>query len=76
LISNDCTKRLSWPLGRVIEIFPGKDGVIRVVRLVTESGQLIRSIQKLYSLEVDCDAIPETLHTLLIQEQNQKGEFK
>jgi len=64
LIENNCTKRCNWPLGRVIETFPGKDGVIRVVRLVTKSGQLVRPIQKLYSLEVDFDAVPGTLHTL------------
>jgi len=46
----------------VIETFLGKDGVIRVMRLVTESGQLVRPIQKLYSLEVD--TVPGTLHTL------------
>lgn len=61
LIGNDCSKRLEWPLGRVIELLPGKDGIVRVVRLRTATGQLVRPVQRLYCLEVDVDMEPEEL---------------
>lgn len=59
LIGDDYTARLLWPLDRVMETIPGKDGIMRVVRLVTASGQLIRRIQRLYPLEVNHDFAPE-----------------
>ncbi|CAB0001527.1 unnamed protein product [Nesidiocoris tenuis] len=56
LIGNDGTKRIDWPLARVIELLPGKDGTTRLVRLQTTSGTgtCLRPIQRLYPfLEVD-----------------------
>ncbi|XP_024872185.1 uncharacterized protein LOC112454820 [Temnothorax curvispinosus] len=64
IIGNDCSKRIEWPLGRVIELFPGKDGIVRVVRLITATGQLVRPVQRLYCLEVDVDVDPEELRKL------------
>ncbi|KAJ8928008.1 hypothetical protein NQ314_019474 [Rhamnusium bicolor] len=29
---------LQWPLGRIVEIFPGQDGVVRVVSMKTKTG--------------------------------------
>lgn len=52
LISNDNQKRIEWPLGLVIEVIPGKDGHVRVVRLRTEPGELVRPIQRLCPLEM------------------------
>ena len=37
----------TWPLGRVIEVFPGKDGLVRVVNVNTECGIFKRPVQKL-----------------------------
>lgn len=45
-------KRLNWPLGRIIEIFPGRDGKVRVVKLKTATGYLTRPVQRLYHLEL------------------------
>ncbi|KAJ8909915.1 hypothetical protein NQ315_017219 [Exocentrus adspersus] len=42
----DQEKRLVWPLGRIREIIPGKDGVIRLVRVETAREQLLRPIQR------------------------------
>ncbi|GFS88515.1 bel12-ag transposon polyprotein [Nephila pilipes] len=39
LIGTDDKKRLHWLLGRVLELFPGKDGIIRLVKLRTEKGK-------------------------------------
>ncbi|KAJ8985568.1 hypothetical protein NQ317_011530 [Molorchus minor] len=53
LIGSDNTKRLDWPLAKVEEIFPGKDGGVRLVKLKTSSGHLLRPVQRLYPLEID-----------------------
>ncbi|GFQ79530.1 DUF5641 domain-containing protein [Trichonephila clavata] len=53
LIGSDNTKRLNWPLGRVIELFEGKDNIKRVVRLRVANGEIIRPIQRIYPLEID-----------------------
>lgn len=50
LIDNDKDKRLDWPLARVIEPLQGKDRQIRLVRVVTSRGQLLRSVQRLFHL--------------------------
>ncbi|CAG7821123.1 unnamed protein product, partial [Allacma fusca] len=52
LLEQDNKKRINWPLARVIELFPGKDGIVRVVRLRTASGEIIRPVQRLFPLEV------------------------
>ncbi|XP_018303518.1 uncharacterized protein [Mycetomoellerius zeteki] len=52
LIGSDQLKRLDWPLGKVIQIFPGQDGKIRVAKLQTASGELVRPVQRLYSLKL------------------------
>lgn len=51
LVGNDQDKRLNWPLGRVVQIFPGKDGRVRLVKVVTARGQFLRPVQRLYPLE-------------------------
>lgn len=56
LVGSDNKRRIQWPMGRVIDIFPGKDKVVRVAKVKTENGVLIRPIQRLFPLEV---SIPE-----------------
>ena len=46
--------RSHWPLGKVIEVYPGKDGHIRSVKLQVGDKQLVRPIVKLCPLELDC----------------------
>lgn len=52
LVGQDNQKRISWPLARVMEIYPSKDGLVRVVKIKTKSGFLIRPVQRLYRLEI------------------------
>ncbi|KAJ8980827.1 hypothetical protein NQ317_018407 [Molorchus minor] len=54
-VGNDKDKRVNWPLGRVIELLPGSDGRVRLVRVLTERGQFLRPIQRLYPLECATD---------------------
>ncbi|XP_015433580.1 PREDICTED: uncharacterized protein LOC107189534 [Dufourea novaeangliae] len=52
LVGNDDRKRMDWPLARVMEVIRGKDGNVRVVRVKTPRGELMRPVQRLYPLEV------------------------
>jgi hypothetical protein len=52
LVGSDNTKRIDWPLGRIMELFPGRDGVKRVARVKTARGFLERPLQRLFPLEV------------------------
>ncbi|XP_011858503.1 PREDICTED: uncharacterized protein LOC105556051 [Vollenhovia emeryi] len=40
LIGNENQKRLDWPLARVIEVIPGRDGEVRVVRPRVENSSV------------------------------------
>lgn len=52
LIADDNRKRVLWSLGRIIEMYPGKDGKVRCVKVKTEKGFLLKPIQKLVQLEL------------------------
>ncbi|GFY74582.1 DUF5641 domain-containing protein [Trichonephila inaurata madagascariensis] len=56
LIGNDSKKCLSWPIAKIIELIPGRDGEIRTVRLKTEHGTVIRQVQCILPLEVQAIA--------------------
>ncbi|UYV84066.1 hypothetical protein LAZ67_X001042, partial [Cordylochernes scorpioides] len=45
-------RRLHWPMARIVELFPGRDGHSRVAKVRTKLGTHIRPVQKLYPLEV------------------------
>lgn len=50
---------MSWPIGRVLEVYPGKDNIVTSVKVKTSRGVILRPIQKLHDLEVqenDCNA--------------------
>jgi hypothetical protein len=53
LVENEACKRLEWPLGLVQQVYPGRDGHIRAVRVRTAKGVVDRPIQRLYCLEVN-----------------------
>lgn len=52
LIVDGSLPRASWPRGRVVKIWPGKDGVVRVVEVATKAGTLKRATRMLVPLEV------------------------
>ncbi|GFT48723.1 uncharacterized protein NPIL_309081 [Nephila pilipes] len=52
LIGEDNKKRLFWPLAKIIELIPGRDGKICTVKLKTQHGTVLRPIQRIYSLEI------------------------
>lgn len=52
-VASDLKKRIDWNLARVIEVYPGKDGVVRVVKLKTETSEILRPVQKVCLLEIE-----------------------
>ncbi|GFT40927.1 DUF5641 domain-containing protein, partial [Trichonephila clavipes] len=50
IIKEDNIPPATWPLGKVTETHPGKDGVVRVVTLRTVKGRFKRPIHKLCKL--------------------------
>ncbi|XP_055932075.1 uncharacterized protein LOC129962353 [Argiope bruennichi] len=51
LIEDDSKKRLMWPMAQILEVYPGKDKNVRVVRLKTPSSEIVRPV---YPLEIKC----------------------
>ncbi|XP_063243611.1 uncharacterized protein LOC134542933 [Bacillus rossius redtenbacheri] len=54
LLKDDRLPPLQWRLGRIVELYPGKDGVARVATIRTSSGTLKRPVVKLCPLPYDC----------------------
>ena len=48
---DDTVERQKWPIGRIIEVFPGGDGIVRKVTLKTKTGIYTRPAAKCYLLE-------------------------
>ncbi|XP_071043373.1 uncharacterized protein [Parasteatoda tepidariorum] len=44
LIGSDDKRCLNWPLGRVIELFPGKDNIQRIARVRIANREIIRPV--------------------------------
>ncbi|CAB4041277.1 Hypothetical predicted protein [Paramuricea clavata] len=55
IIKSDERNRAEWPLGIVHELFEGKDGVVRAVKLRAGKSFMERPVQHLYPLELSCD---------------------
>ena len=51
LVTNEDAPRSVWPIARVIDTFPGKDGLVRTVQVKTRNSVLVRPISKLCLLE-------------------------
>lgn len=49
-ISPDCP-RAHWPLGRVLEVFPGQDGHVRVVKIQIGQNTVLRPVSKCVLLD-------------------------
>ncbi|GFV97774.1 integrase catalytic domain-containing protein [Trichonephila clavipes] len=48
-------KPLDWPMGRILEVFPGSDGLVRVVNVKTSTVILKRAITKVVPLPIPVD---------------------
>ena len=56
LIKKESTSPLKWPLGRVIEVHPGKDELVRVVTIKTATTIIKRSIVTLVKLPIEIES--------------------
>ena len=52
LVMSPKTPRGHWPLGRIIEVYPGKDGHVRVAKVQVGKEEFLRPITKLCQLEL------------------------
>ena len=46
LVMSPDTNRGNWPLGRVLETYPGKDGRVRVVKIQVGKGTTTRAVTR------------------------------
>lgn len=51
LVVDENSPRGEWPVGRITEVFPGPDGVVRSARVKTRRGEYVRPVMKLCLLE-------------------------
>jgi len=60
LVSEDNVSRGKWPLARVAEVHPGRDGLVRTATVRTEKSVLNRPVQRLHRLEI-ASAAPQVI---------------
>lgn len=58
LVKSDERNRNHWPLAVITELYTGRDGIVRAVKLRKGKGHIERPIQHLYPLELSCDVKP------------------
>ena len=58
LIGVDNIKGGDWSLAVVEELIHGRDGKVRLVKLRTASGTLLRPVQRVYPLEIYYEVVP------------------
>ncbi|GFT49964.1 DUF5641 domain-containing protein [Nephila pilipes] len=53
VLEEDINKqRIHWPLAKIIDIFSGRDNVVRLAKVNTDNGIFLRPIQRLFPLEI------------------------
>lgn len=53
VIREDSSPPMQWPMGRIIEVHPGKDGIVGAATLRLGQGTIRRSVTKLCVLPLD-----------------------
>lgn len=74
-IHDDSLAPGKWPVGRVVEVHPGKDGAVRVVTLKTKNGCIKRPIIKLSILPIaEKEASMQKLEKSEAKKQHQQND--
>ena len=61
IVKSEERNRGKWPLGVIVQLIIGRDGIVRGARLRAGKGHLERAVQHLYPLELSCDrSVPES----------------
>ena len=53
IIDSSLLKEGRWPLGRIVEVFTGDDGLVRAAKVHTVDGDYVRPILKLSVFPID-----------------------
>ncbi|CAK9805171.1 hypothetical protein ANTPLA_LOCUS4356 [Anthophora plagiata] len=53
VVQEDNLPPMQWPLGRIVAVHPGTDGIIRVVTVKTSRGEYKRSVKRIAPLPVE-----------------------
>lgn len=53
LIQDDNAPSMHWPLGRIVELHPGKDNIIRAVSVKTKNGVYKRAATRVCVVPLD-----------------------
>lgn len=53
VIKSNQNPPMLWNLGRVAELLPGPDGIVRVVKVLTKQRLMVRPVVKLVPLPLD-----------------------
>ncbi|XP_058449018.1 uncharacterized protein LOC131428978 [Malaya genurostris] len=53
ILKEDDAPPMTWQLGRIIEVYPGNDGIIRVVKVRTSRGNYVRPTTKIAILPIE-----------------------
>ena len=57
----DCDNtRTSWPLGKIVELLPDKQGIVRVVKVLSKGNITLRTVEKLIPLEIQAATNDDT----------------
>ena len=72
IVQSDNKNRGKWLLAIFTEPYPGKDGIIRAVRLKTENGTFERPVQHLLPMELNGDTFLENLQNLQLLSLDQE----
>ena len=73
ILKEDKTFACYWPLAKVLQTYPGKDGLVRVAKIKTATSELKRPVTKLSLLhreEADQDSTPLALPGGLCPDKN------
>ncbi|OXA36644.1 uncharacterized protein LOC110862921 [Folsomia candida] len=80
LIGDDNKKRIEWPMGRIIQLYPGKDGQVRVARVKTTTNEFLRPLQRLFPLEVssptEVPSVPKVVMEKAVRKKKEKVKFE
>ena len=52
LLEDTSGKRVHWSLAKVVQLCPGRDGIVHLARVQTEKSIFLHPVQRLFPLEI------------------------